>query len=83
MNVGKDIFVELVHAQVEVLELWASKEIPVGDFVTVRVARSHRFEIVDDGDRFFGFLLRPLFLVLLNDEVALLDLVLVDFDLIG
>lgn len=53
------------------------------DFIAVSIARCNWFQVVDDGDRLFGFLLRPLLFVLLYDCVSLLDLVLVSFDLVS
>lgn len=64
------------------LELRAAEKVPLGFLIAICVSTIHLLEIVNDGDRLFGFLLGTSLLVLLDDGVTLLDFVLVSIDLI-
>ena len=78
-----DLVVDLIQAEVQVLELWTAHQEPIRDLVALGVPSRLALDRIEDGDGLLWlFLLLELF-VLLDDCIALLELTLVRLDLIG
>ena len=71
-----------VQAEVEMFELRASEKEPIGSLVAISIPSHFTLDRVHDGNGLFGFLGLLQLLVFLNDNVTLLKLSLVGFNLI-
>ena len=76
------LIVDIVCAQINVLELNILEEDIALNFLPISVSVSGILNHVKEGDRLFGLLGSFKFLVLLNDRIASLDLGLVGLNLI-
>ena len=82
-NLSCDLIVHVVKAEVQVLELRASLQEPVGCFVAVTVTGNLALQRVKNGDGLFRLLLLLQFFVFLDDRVSLLELTLVGLNLVS
>ena len=82
LQLRRNLVVNLIQTEVQVLELRASHQEPVCRFVTVRVASHLAFDCVEDGNGLLWlFLLLQLF-VFLDDSVTLFQLSLISLNLV-
>ena len=77
-----NLFIDLVQAEVQVLELRASHQEPVRRLVAFGISTILTLDGVEDWDRLFWLLLLLQLFVLLDDCVTLLELALVRLNLI-
>ena len=83
LQLSGDLVVNLIQAEVQVLELWAAHQEPIRDLVALGVPSYLALDRIEDGNGLFWLLLLLELFVLLDDCIALLELTLVRFDLIG
>lgn len=83
LQLRRNLVVNLIQTEVQVLELRASHQEPVCRFVTIWVASHLAFDCVEDGNGLFWlFLLLQLF-VFLDDSVTLFQLGLISLNLVS
>ena len=77
-----NLVVNLIQAEVQVLELWAAHQEPVCRFIAIRVAPHLALDCVEDGDGLLWLLLLLKLFVFLDDGVTLFQLSLIGLNLV-
>lgn len=77
-----DLIIDLIQAEVQVLELRALQQVPVSCFVAIGVPRHLALNLVHNRDRLLSLLLLLELLVFLDDGVTLLQLSLIGLNLV-
>ena len=83
LNLGCDLIIYTIEAEVEMFELRASLQEPVRSFVSVSITGHFLLHRVENGDWLFGLLLLLQLFVFLDDGVSLFQLTLIGFYLVG
>ena len=83
LQLSGDLVINLIQAEVQMLELGAAHQEPIRDLVALGVPSHLTFDRIEDGDGLLWLLLLLELFVFLNDGIALLQLTLVRLDLIG
>ena len=82
-NLSSDLVINVVEAEIKMLELWASLQEPVGCLVAVTVTSNLAFQRVENWNGLLGLLLLLKLFVFLDNRVSLLELTLVGFNLVS
>ena len=83
LQLSGNLVVNLIQAEVQVLELWAAHQEPIRDLVTLGVPSHLALDRIEDGNGLLWLLLLFELFVFLDDCISLLELTLVRLDLIG